>query len=187
MTHRTCVLLFLMHICANRHFKTPRIGASKPARVMSSSSLESLGVSSLGGFRGRLFRLASAQPIATKEIVERRCRSGRLDSQVPHTFGGYVMRAPFRINTIHPRVFDPNSRLLSVVAISRVLRRPRMSFAKRVFSIKWSIWGIWNEICVLEAMKMRQSLRADWSGIVKTIHVIPGQQVQDGEPIAELE
>lgn len=44
-----------------------------------------------------------------------------------------------------------------------------------------------DEICVLEAMKMRQSLRADWSGIVKVIHVIPGQQVQDGEPIAELE
>ena len=44
-----------------------------------------------------------------------------------------------------------------------------------------------DEICVLEAMKMRQSLRADWSGVVKAIHVIPGQQVQDGEPIAELE
>ena len=44
-----------------------------------------------------------------------------------------------------------------------------------------------DEICVLEAMKMRQSLRADWSGIVKVIHVIPGQQVQDGELIAELE
>ena len=44
-----------------------------------------------------------------------------------------------------------------------------------------------DEICVLEAMKMRQSLRADWSGVVKTINVIPGQQVQDGDPIAELE
>ncbi len=46
---------------------------------------------------------------------------------------------------------------------------------------------IGDEICVLEAMKMRQSLRADWSGIVKAMHVIPGQQVMDGSLIAELE
>ena len=44
-----------------------------------------------------------------------------------------------------------------------------------------------DEICVLEAMKMRQSLRADWSGVVKAVHVIPGQQVRAGDPIVELE
>ena len=44
-----------------------------------------------------------------------------------------------------------------------------------------------DEICVLEAMKMQQKLRADWSGIVKKIHVQPGEQVKDGAPIAELE
>jgi biotin carboxyl carrier protein len=44
-----------------------------------------------------------------------------------------------------------------------------------------------DEICVLEAMKMRQSLRADWSGIVKTVHVQAGQQVLDGDAIVDLE
>ena len=44
-----------------------------------------------------------------------------------------------------------------------------------------------DEIIVLEAMKMRQSLRADWSGIVKTVHVQAGQQVLDGHAIADLE
>ena len=44
-----------------------------------------------------------------------------------------------------------------------------------------------DEICVLESMKMQQSLRADWSGIVKTVHVQSGQQVLDGEPIIDLE
>ena len=44
-----------------------------------------------------------------------------------------------------------------------------------------------DEVCVLEAMKMQQSLRADWSGIVRAVHVRPGQQVQDGDPIIELE
>ena len=44
-----------------------------------------------------------------------------------------------------------------------------------------------DTICVLEAMKMQQSLRADWSGIVKSIFVQSGQQVMDGTPILELE
>lgn len=44
-----------------------------------------------------------------------------------------------------------------------------------------------DEICILEAMKMQQTLRADWSGIVRAIHVIPGQQVSDGAPIIDLE
>ena len=44
-----------------------------------------------------------------------------------------------------------------------------------------------DEICVLEAMKMQQTLRADWSGIVKVVHVQAGQQLLDGAPIVELE
>ena len=43
-----------------------------------------------------------------------------------------------------------------------------------------------DEVCVLEAMKMQQTLRADWSGIVGAVHVQPGQQVLDGDPIVEL-
>ena len=44
-----------------------------------------------------------------------------------------------------------------------------------------------DEVCVLEAMKMQQTLRADWTGIVRTVHVQPGQQVLDGAPIVDLE
>ena len=44
-----------------------------------------------------------------------------------------------------------------------------------------------DEICVLEAMKMQQNLRSDWSGIIKRVHVESGQQVLSGDPIAELE
>ena len=42
-------------------------------------------------------------------------------------------------------------------------------------------------ICVLEAMKMHQELRADWSGVVKEVMVSVGQQVLAGAPIVELE
>jgi propionyl-CoA carboxylase alpha chain len=44
-----------------------------------------------------------------------------------------------------------------------------------------------DEVCVLEAMKMQQVLRSDWTGIVRAVHVHPGQQVRDGEPIVDLE
>ena len=41
-------------------------------------------------------------------------------------------------------------------------------------------------VLVLEAMKMQQTLRADWSGVVSAVHVQPGQQVSEGDPIVEL-
>lgn len=44
-----------------------------------------------------------------------------------------------------------------------------------------------DEICVLEAMKMRQVLRAEWSGIVKAVFVHSGTQVKDGDVIMELD
>ena len=44
-----------------------------------------------------------------------------------------------------------------------------------------------DAICVLEAMKMQQILRADWSGVVKSVLVTVGEQVMNGAPIVELE
>jgi propionyl-CoA carboxylase alpha chain len=44
-----------------------------------------------------------------------------------------------------------------------------------------------DPVCVLEAMKMQQVLRAEWSGVVGAVHVIVGEQVSDGSPIIELE
>ena len=43
-----------------------------------------------------------------------------------------------------------------------------------------------DAVCVLEAMKMQQTLRADWTGIVSAVHVEPGQQVAEGDPLVEL-
>ena len=44
-----------------------------------------------------------------------------------------------------------------------------------------------DSVCVLEAMKMQQTLRAEWSGVVKEVMVAVGQQVLAGAPIVELE
>jgi len=42
-------------------------------------------------------------------------------------------------------------------------------------------------ICVLEAMKMQQTLKAEWAGVIKSVGVHQGQQIQTGETIIELE
>ncbi len=44
-----------------------------------------------------------------------------------------------------------------------------------------------DPVCVLEAMKMHQTLHAEWSGVVKEVMVAVGQQVLSGAPIVELE
>lgn len=42
-------------------------------------------------------------------------------------------------------------------------------------------------ICILEAMKMENELKAPKSGTVKEIHVQPGQDVESGAVLAEIE
>ena len=44
-----------------------------------------------------------------------------------------------------------------------------------------------EEMCVVEAMKMEQSIRAPRDGVVKKVHVKPQQQVNVNDPLVELE
>ena len=44
-----------------------------------------------------------------------------------------------------------------------------------------------DELCVVEAMKMEQSIRAPRDGVVKTIHVQPMDSVNANDPLIELE
>jgi propionyl-CoA carboxylase alpha chain len=44
-----------------------------------------------------------------------------------------------------------------------------------------------QEVCVVEAMKMEQSIRAHRDGVVKTIHVRPLDLVPARAPLVELE
>ena len=43
-----------------------------------------------------------------------------------------------------------------------------------------------DEMCVVEAMKMEQSIRAQRAGVVKKIYVKPQQQVDTNDPLIEL-
>jgi propionyl-CoA carboxylase alpha chain len=44
-----------------------------------------------------------------------------------------------------------------------------------------------DEVCVVEAMKMEQSIRAVQAGVVKIIHVQPMDSVSASDPLIELE
>jgi biotin carboxyl carrier protein len=44
-----------------------------------------------------------------------------------------------------------------------------------------------DEVCVVEAMKMEQSIRATRDGVVKTVHVQPMDPVKANDPLIELE
>ncbi len=46
--------------------------------------------------------------------------------------------------------------------------------------------AVGDEACVLEAMKMQQSIRSDGAGTVLRVLVQPGQQVRGGEALIEL-
>jgi biotin carboxyl carrier protein len=42
-------------------------------------------------------------------------------------------------------------------------------------------------VCILEAMKMENELKAPQSGVVQSLHVQPGQDVEAGAVLAEIE
>jgi propionyl-CoA carboxylase alpha chain len=44
-----------------------------------------------------------------------------------------------------------------------------------------------QEVCVVEAMKMEQSIRAGIDGVVKAVHVQPMDSVSANDPLIELE
>ena len=44
-----------------------------------------------------------------------------------------------------------------------------------------------DEVCVVEAMKMEQSIRTGRDGVVKAVHVRPMDSVSANDPLVELE
>lgn len=44
-----------------------------------------------------------------------------------------------------------------------------------------------DEVCVVEAMKMEQSIRSPQNGVVKEIRVQPTDSVRTNDPLLELE
>ena len=47
--------------------------------------------------------------------------------------------------------------------------------------------SVGDEVCVVEAMKMEQSIRANQDGVIKAIHVQPMDSVSAEDPLIEME
>ena len=69
----------------------------------------------------------------------------------------------------------------------KIIRSPMPG---RIVSISVNVWDQVTpvtELCVLETMKMEQSVRFSQQGIIRAVFVHPGQSVSVGEPLIQLE
>ena len=77
-----------------------------------------------------------------------------------------------------PKPAEPSENLITSPMSGKVIA-VRVKPGEKVSSGK--------EVCVVEAMKMEQSIQAPREGIVKQVHVKPLQQISIGEVLVELE
>ena len=69
----------------------------------------------------------------------------------------------------------------------KVIRSPMPG---KVVSVSVEVWDTVEpdaEVCVLETMKMEQSILIAHSGIIRAVFVKPGQSVAVGDPLIQLE
>lgn len=69
----------------------------------------------------------------------------------------------------------------------KVIRSPMPG---RIVSVSVKVWdevSPGTEICVLETMKMEQSVRVSQQGIIRVVFIRPGQNVSVAEPLVQLE
>jgi len=57
----------------------------------------------------------------------------------------------------------------------------------RILTKEGSTVAAGDVVCILEAMKMENELRAPRAGVVKALHVQPGRDVERGAVLAEIE
>ena len=81
----------------------------------------------------------------------------------------------------------PRSRLPAPGVSDKVVRSPMPGRVVSVSVRPGESVSAGQEVCVVEAMKMEQSIRISRDGVVKAVHVQPLQQVNAEDPLVELE
>ena len=74
-----------------------------------------------------------------------------------------------------------------VSASDKILRSPMPGRVMSILVRPGDRVSAGDEVCVVEAMKMEQSIRAPRDGLVKTIYVQPLDSVNANDPLIELE
>ena len=91
---------------------------------------------------------------------------------------------PNRSDTLAP---PSASRTGPITSSDNVLRSPMPGRVIAILVRPGDRVSMGDELCVVEAMKMEQSIRAPRDGVVGTIHVQPMDSVHANDPLIELE
>ena len=98
---------------------------------------------------------------------------------------------PHRPSAAHPSVTPPapvtGPPALPLAAESGLISSPMSGKVLSVRVKPGETVSAGEEVCVVEAMKMEQSIRAPREGTVKQVHVTPLQQISIRAPLVELE
>ena len=82
---------------------------------------------------------------------------------------------------------SPFSRAAPAVSSDKILRSPMPGRVLSIMVRPGDRVSAGDEVCVVEAMKMEQSIRVGREGVIKTIHVQPMDSVRANDPLIELE
>jgi biotin carboxyl carrier protein len=108
----------------------------------------------------------------------------------PSTLRGpkYTISSPVRLGSAHTkRAIETNSLVHGHINDPKAITAPMTGRLSRI-SVEIGQKILANaEICILEAMKMEQSIRASIPGFVKEIHAEEGSTVSGGDIIVQLE
>ena len=81
----------------------------------------------------------------------------------------------------------PASRVNPTTADGNVIRSPMPGRVISILVRPGDTVSVGQEVCVVEAMKMEQSIRSPQNGTVKEIRVQPMESVRTNDPLMELE
>ena len=81
----------------------------------------------------------------------------------------------------------PASRINPTSADGNVIRSPMPGRVISIMVRPGESVSVGQEVCVVEAMKMEQSIRSPQNGVVKEIRVQPMDSVRTNDPLIELE
>lgn len=95
--------------------------------------------------------------------------------------------APPRVAPPRPPLPEPDQIKPGAPISEKVVRSPMPGRVVAVNVRPGDAVSEGQEVCVIEAMKMEQSIHAPQAGAIKTVHVKPLQQVSADDPIVELE
>ena len=81
----------------------------------------------------------------------------------------------------------PASRVNPTSAEGNVIRSPMPGRVISIMVRPGESVSVGQEVCVVEAMKMEQSIRSPQNGVIKEIRVQPMDSVRTNDPLIELE